>query len=199
VENNKKRNSLKDIFPLVKELGFGGVDTDTDPNAEVGNPYLCLENGQCLIALTGGFLGLVNTDMHFADKKLFETTWKSNNRNTSHATMTTTRYPKGQERYTESYYRVAFRDVLDMLAEKFKRPRNTFFLDHINHMRGDCTRENLQVASAMQNQRNRSKTKIEHAFYTIEDYIAKRDAGEWTPLANQSINYIRNLYNIVVE
>ena len=55
MENNKKRNSLKDILPLVKELGFGGVDSDT----EVGNPYLCLDNGHCLIALAGGFCGLV--------------------------------------------------------------------------------------------------------------------------------------------
>jgi hypothetical protein len=195
VENDKKRNSLKDIIPIVKDLGFGG----TEPDAETGNPYMCLEGGKCLVALAGGWFGLVSTDMHFSDTELYETTWKSNNRNAPHATMTTTRHPCGQKRYTESYYRVAFRDVLDILVEKFKRPRKSFFLDHINHMRGDCTRENLQIASAMQNNRNRSKTKIERAFYTIEDYFAKRNSGEWTPLVNQSLEYIRNLYNIVVE
>jgi hypothetical protein len=190
MESIKKRNSLKDIIPLAKELGFGGTDLES----EVGNPYMCLEGGQCLLLLTGGLLGLTTTDMHFDDEELYKTTWKSNNRNSSHATMTTTRRPcDGQAPYTESYYRVAFRRSLDTLADEFKRPRETFFLDHINHMRGDCRRENLQIASAMQNQRNRSKTKIEHAFYTIEDYIAKRDSGEWVPLADQSLEYIHSI------
>ena len=193
MENDKKRNSLKDIMPLAKELGFGGTDPDVDENDRVGNPYMCLEGGLCLIALAGGLLGLTNTDLHFSDTELYETTWKSDNRNKPCATMTTTRNPKGQNRYTESYYRVAFRKSLDILAAEFKRPRESIFLDHINHMRGDCTRENLQIASAMQNNRNRSVTKVERAFYTIEDYIAKRDAGEWTPLADQSLKYIRSI------
>ena len=67
-------------------------------------------------------------------------------------------------------------------------------------MRGDCTRENLQVASAMQNNRNRSTTKVERAFYTIEDDLrAKIASGEWEPLADQSIAYIRTLYNLSKE
>ena len=193
MRDTKKRNRLNDIIPLAKELGFGG----TEPNAETGNPYMCFKNGLCVILLAGGYLGLVNTDMHFADPQLFETTWKSSNRNKPEATMSTTRNPKGQKRYTEIYYRVAFRKSLDTRAADFKRPRESIFLDHINHMRGDCTRENLQVASAMQNCRNRSTTKVERAFYTIEDdLMAKIASGEWEPLADQSLTYIRALYNI---
>lgn len=187
-----KRNSLKDILPLAKELGFGG----TDPDSEVGNPYMCLDDGRtCLLLLAGGLIGLTTIDMHFSDEELYKTRWTSKHGNMPYATMSTTKNSTepGQKPYSKLYYRVAFKNSINQIAKDWKKAPESVLIDHINHMRGDCRRENLQVASAMQNQRNRSKTKVERAFYTIEDYIAKRDSKEWTPLADQSLEYIRSI------
>jgi hypothetical protein len=189
------RSYLKDSIPAAREFGFGG----TEPDSPVGNPYLCFEGGFCVVLLAGGYLGLATTDIHFKDKELYETQWKSNQRNLPNATMTATKYPTKEEQalgikhYTVIYYRVAFRNVLATIAEAFRKPIETIMLDHLNHMRGDCRVENLQPASAMQNQRNRSKVKITKAFYTFDDLRDKLASGEWVPLTNQAFDYIQSI------
>jgi hypothetical protein len=188
-------NYLKDSIPLAREFGFGG----TEDNTVVGNPYLCLEGNISLILLAGGLLGLVTTSRHFKDEELYKPKWKSNRRNTSHATITTTKYPTEEEKLqgvapcTLIYYRVMFRSSIAATAEDFMIPAESVFIDHKNHMRGDCRVENLQPASAMQNQRNRSKVKITKAFYTFDDLRDKLASGEWVPLANQAFDYIQSI------
>ena len=183
---------LKDSIPTAREFGFGGTEDDT----KARNPYLCLTDGSCLLLLAGGLLGRVTTDIHFTDKELYGTQWKSNQCNLPNATLTATKYPTKEERElgikpcTMIYYRVAFREIIAAIARTFRKPLKDVMLDHLNHMRGDCRVENLQPASAMQNQRNRSKTKITRAFYTFDDLRDRLASGEWVPLADQAFDAI---------
>lgn len=173
-----KRNTLTSELPLAKELGFSA----TSKNSRARNPYMRLTDGSCLLWLAGGLIARVTTEIHFG-QKLHRQCWKSNNTNQPDATLTTTEINStGEGEHTEIYYREAYKNTIAQIARDFGIPEADVVLDHINHIRGDCRRENLRPATKAQNNQNRSRVKIENAFYTIEEVSAKLASGEWIPL-----------------
>ena len=171
------RNTLSSELNLAKSLGF----EVPLKNARIKNPYMRLTDGSCLIWLAGGLLSRVTTETYFGTHQYLKC-WKSSAGNKPHATMTTTQInPCGEGTHTEIYYREIYRNEIATLARKYGVSEPDIFVDHINHVRGDNRDCNLRLATAAQNNQNRSETKIEKAFYTIEDYIAKRASGEWVP------------------
>lgn len=175
-EKIKKRNRLKDEKPLAKALGF--------EIAKAGNPFMKLKDGSCVIWVAGKLLGLVTTEDYFGNK-LHRACWKSSNKNDPYATLTTTDLdPDGTGLHTEIYYREVLKDPINAIAQAFKIPTKKVLVDHINHKRGDCRRENLRIADSQQNQRNRSAEKVENAFYTLDDLREKIACGEWVPVDN---------------
>lgn len=178
-----KRNTLNSELQLAKELGFEA----TSKNSKARNPYLLLENDECLFWLAGGLISITNTSIHFGED-LYLTRWKSSNGNEARATVTATQLkPDASGNYTQIYYRRAFRKLIKVVAEELRIPEEQVILDHKNNKRGDNRRVNLRPADAEQNSWNRSTEKVEHAFYTIEDYKAKITSGEWKPLKGDAV------------
>ena len=174
-----KRHTLKSELHIAKELGFEA----TSKNSRARNPYMLLADGNCLLWLAGSLIAIVTTEVHFG-RKLHRTCWKSSDKNNPNATLSATETnSNGIGVHTEIYYREAYKETIERIAKDFNIPEANVMLDHINHMRGDCRRENLRPATAAQNMQNRSKIKIEKAFYTIEDLKEKLASGEWIPLA----------------
>ena len=173
-----KRNNLSSELSLAKELGFSA----TTKGSKARNPYMLLNDGSCLLWIAGSLISIVTTEVHFG-KKLHKQCWKSSNRNNPEATLTTTEINSdGLGVHTEIYYREAYKSAIEGIAKDWNKPATEIVLDHVNHLRGDCRRENLRPADKEQNAKNRSKIKIEKAFYTIEDFKAKLASGEWVPL-----------------
>ena len=175
----KKRHKIESELLLAKDLGFEA----TSRNSRARNPYMLLADGNCLLWLAGSLIAIVTTEVHFGGK-LHRIRWKSSNKNNPDATVTSTEInSNGIGVHTDIYYREAYRSTIERIAKDFNIPETSVMLDHINHMRGDCRRENLRPATAAQNMQNRSKVKIEKAFYTIEDLKEKLASGEWVPLS----------------
>lgn len=174
----RNRNSLKDLYPIAKKHGFEAAY----PTAVARNPYLLLENGECLILMAGGLLMLTDTEVHFGKDKLYLRCWCSDHKNLPYATVVSSQYFYDNNRLVkrnENYYRVAARDIIEAVAQWRGVPTQKVELDHINRMRGDNRRCNLRPADAAQNSWNKDDTKIEKAFYTFEDLEAKLASGEW--------------------
>jgi hypothetical protein len=175
--NMSKRNSLTQEYALAKELGVQA----TSKNARVKNPYMLLKGNKCLVWLAGKLLALVTTSDYFGSRA-YRSRLKSSNGNRPDASLTSVEINEnGIGVHTEIYYRLVYRETIKRLAQDFNKAETEIFLDHINHIRGDCRKENLRPADASQNVMNRSEEKIEHAFFTIEDYHAKIASGEWEP------------------
>jgi hypothetical protein len=173
-----KKNTLSSELALAKELGFKA----TSKNSKARNPYMLLNDGTCLVWVAGCLLGRVTTEVHFG-QRLHLVRWKSSNGNKPEATLTATEIDSnGLGVHTVIYYREAYRSSIDSIARSFNMLPTEVVLDHINHMRGDCRRENLRPATKAQNNQNRSKVRIEKAFYTVDDLREKLASGEWTPL-----------------
>jgi hypothetical protein len=173
-----KRNTLSSELHIAKELGFEA----TSKNARARNPYMRLVDGSCLVWLAGELLSLVTTKTYFGTHQYLKC-WKSNDGNKPHATMTSTQInPSGEGMHTEIYYREIYRTEIEALARRYGVLESEIFIDHINHVRGDNRDCNLRVATAGQNNQNRSDIKIEKAFFTIEDFRQKIASGEWVPL-----------------
>lgn len=179
-ERKTNRNYLRDEYKHAKELGFKAAF----PTAQEKNPYMILKNDEILIWLPGELLMLTNTSIHFGPDELYLKRWKSDHKNLPWATATTVqkKYENGKlVKHTESYYRIAGRDMINGIAEFQHKPASMVDLDHINRMRGDNRRCNLRPADAEQNNWNKDGPKIEKAFYTIEDFLNKTTSGEWVP------------------
>lgn len=173
-----RRNKLASELMLAKELGFSA----TSKSSKARNPYMLLADGSCLLWVAGCLIARVTTEVHFG-QKLHRQCWKSSNKNQPDATLTTTEVNStGIGVHTEIYYREAYKNTIAQIARDFGLQETDVVLDHINHIRGDCRKENLRPATKAQNNQNRSKVKIEKAFYTIEDLSAKFASGEWIPL-----------------
>lgn len=173
-----KKNTLSSEFSIAKELGFEA----TSKNSKARNPYMLLADGTCLLWVAGCLIGHVTTEVHFG-RKLHLSRWKSSNQNKPDATLTTTEVNSDSVgKHTEIYYREAFKEAIECIARVFNMDESEVVLDHVNHMRGDCRRDNLRPATKAQNNLNRSKVKIEKAFYTIADFQKKIASGEWVPL-----------------
>lgn len=173
-------NTLKAELPLAKKLGF----TATAEDSIAKNPYLRLADGTCLLWLAGKLLAHVTTEDYFG-RSLHRKRWKSSRGNRPEATLTTTEInSNGIGRHTEIYYREALRNTIEQIARDCHLSEAEVVIDHVNHMRGDCRRENLRPATVAQNNQNRSPVKITKAFYTLEDLKEKLAAGEWVPLVD---------------
>lgn len=173
-----KNNTLSSELSLAKELGFSA----TSKNSIAKNPYLLLADGSCLLWVAGKLLALVTTEEHFG-RGLHRKQWKPSNGNKPESTLTTTEInSNGIGRHTEIYYRESFKETIRQIARDFKLLEADVVMDHINHMRGDCRRENLRPATRAQNNQNRSCVKVARAFYTLEDLAEKTASGEWTIL-----------------
>ena len=174
----RHRNTLASERKRAKALGFEA----TSMNARARNPFMLLADGSCLLWLAGGLIARVTTANHFG-QDLYLICWKSSNLNQSDATLSATlTTADGIGEYTASYYRKVMANVIKATAEAKGIPERAVFIDHINHMRGDCRVENLRPADAEQNRLNRSKIKVEKAFYTEEDVKENLATGIWVPL-----------------
>jgi hypothetical protein len=181
--NTVKRSTLNSELQLAKELGFEA----TSKNSKARNPYMLLADGSCLLWIAGSLIGVVTTEEHFGQKK-HRQCWKSSNKNKPDATLTTTEVnSNGIGVHTEIYYREVYKSSIESIAKDFNRLETDIVIDHINHMRGDCRKENLRPATKAQNNQNKSKTKVEKAFYTVEDFKSKLASGEWIPLKGVTI------------
>lgn len=177
--SNNKRNTLSSELALAKELGFAA----TSKNAKARNPYMLLADGNCLLWLAGELIAIVTTEVHFG-KKLHRVRWKSSDKNNPNATLSYTEInSNGIGVHTEIYYREAYRESIEAIARDYNIPTTKVVIDHVNHMRGDCRRENLRPATMAQNNQNRSTIKVTKAFYTLDDLRAKLASGEWVPLS----------------
>jgi hypothetical protein len=175
-----KRNNLNTELVLAKKLGFEA----TSKNSRSRNPYMRLIDGSCLVWLAGGLLSLVTTETFFGTHQNLKC-WKSSSGNSAYATMSTTQLnSSGIGMHTEIYYREIYQTEIIALARRYGVLESEIFIDHINHIRGDNRDCNLRVATAGQNNQNKSDMKIEKAFYTIEDLKEKLASGEWVPLAS---------------
>ena len=178
-----KRNTLNSELQYAKELGFEA----TSRNSKARNPYMLLDDGSCLLWVAGCLIGVVTTKDYFGRKK-HRQCWKSSNRNNPDATLTTTEINNsGIGVHTEIYYRETYKSSIESISKDYNVPETDVVIDHINHMRGDCRRENLRPATKAQNSQNKSKIKIKKAFYTVEDFKAKLASGEWRPLNKVAI------------
>lgn len=174
----RHRNTLASELKRAKALGFEA----TSVNARARNPFMLLADGSCLVWLAGGLIGRVTTKVHFG-KHLHCQCWKSSDGNKPSATMTTTEInANGIGYHTEIYYREAFKESIQSYARDWEIEEASVILDHINHMRGDCRRENLRLATTAQNNANRSSIKVEKAFYTEDDVKENLATGVWVPL-----------------
>lgn len=172
------RNSLRSELQLAKKLGFAA----TAKNSKAKNPYMLLDDGSCLLWLAGGLIAVVTSKDHFG-QMLYRIPWKSSNGNKPEATITATEYTSdGLGQRTIIYYRLANDTIIKQYANYYEQPVTDVVMDHINHMRGDCRKENLRPATIAQNNQNRSKVKIERAFYTIDDLKERIASGEWRPI-----------------
>lgn len=181
----KKVNRLDSELALAKEYGFEA----TSKNSRARNPYMLLNDGNCLLWIAGELIAIVTTEVHFGEH-LHRQRWKSSSGNNPDATLTTTEIDSnGLGVHTEIYYREAYRNTIERTAKDFNLPETSIVIDHVNHMRGDCRRENLRPATMAQNNQNRSPIKVTKAFYTLDDLKAKLASGEWTPLSNTAIYY----------
>lgn len=173
-----KHNNLSRERALAKQLGFEA----TSPNCLARNPYLRLTNGNTLVWMAGQLISLVTTKTFFG-KDQYLKLWKSNNGNSPYATMTTAQInADGSGKHTEIYYREIFKEAIAVLARSYGCSEKDIVVDHINHIRGDNTDDNLQVATPRQNNQNRSVVKVEKAFYTVDEAMAKIASGEWQVL-----------------
>ena len=182
MKHGRKRTkaSLKEEYTLARELGFKA----TFERALERNPYLRLTNGECLVWLPGKLLMLTDTAVHFGDEKLYLRRWGSDHKNLPYATVVSAQklYVDGKLiTRNENYYRVAAKRMIEEIARYMGIPTNQVELDHKNRMRGDNRRCNLRPADAAQNSWNKTGDKVEKAFYTLEDLIAKLASGEWVP------------------
>ena len=171
----RKNNTLKSELKMWHELGFHyGNSRDL-----VKNPIINLEGNRTLVALAGGLISLVSTDTFFKTKQYLKT-WKSSNGNLPFATMSSTQIDEdGIGRHTEIYYREIYKEEIYALARRYGCLPEQIVMDHINNIRGDNFDENLRLATPGQNNQNRSKTKVEKAFYTIEDFKHNITSGLW--------------------
>ena len=177
-KKQRKNNTLKSERHLTKHLGFDA----TRPGSLSKNPYLNLTNNKTVIQMAGLLFSVVTTSTHFG-KGQYLKQWKSSDGNSPYATMTTTQLnADGVGRHTELYYREIYKEEISALARRYGCAEEDIVVDHINHIRGDNYDENLRLATAHQNNQNRSKTKITKAFYTLEDVEAKLASGEWQAL-----------------
>lgn len=169
------RNSLKSDLAAFKAAGFEGGNS----NSLSRNPYLRLNNGNCLLGIAGKLVGVVTTKTHFGTHQNLKQ-WKSSNGNNPDATLTSTQTDAdGVGKHTEIYYREAHRDAIRALAAAYGVDEEKIVGDHVNHLRGDCRDENIEFGTSRQNNQNRSKVKITKAFYTLEEALVKLDSGEW--------------------
>lgn len=173
-----KRNTLNTELHLAKKFGFEGTSKKT----RARNPYMRLVDGSCLIWLAGSLLSLVTTETYFGTHQYLKC-WKSSDGNKPYAAMTSTQVnASGEGTHTEIYYREIYKTEIAALARRYGVLESEVYIDHINHIRGDNRDCNLRVATAGQNNQNRSDIKIEKAFYTVEDLKEKLASGEWVPL-----------------
>lgn len=174
----RHHNTLASELKRAKALGFEA----TSVNARARNPFMLLADGSCLLWLAGGLIARVTTKVHFGNH-LHCRRWKSSDGNKPNATLTTTEInSNGTGYHTEIYYREAFKKSIQSYAQEWEVEEASVILDHINHIRGDCRRENLRLATTAQNNANRSSVKVEKAFYTEEDLKANITSGVWVPL-----------------
>ena len=177
---NKTNASLRAEYSIAKSFGFKAAFE----RALERNPYLRLTNGECLVWLPGQLLMLTDTAVHFGDDKLYLRRWVSDHKNLPFSTVVSKQraYDDGKLiTRNENYYRVAAIDMLKVIAEYRGVPISQVELDHKNRMRGDNRRCNLRPADAEQNNWNKAGEKVEKAFYTLEDLVAKLASGEWVP------------------
>lgn len=177
---NVSRANLKNEYALARKLGFKA----TSDKAVEKNPYQLLKGGGCLVWLPGNLIMLTDAAVHFGEDKLYLRHWVSDHKNLPYATVVSRQKIYVDDKIiikNENYYRVAARGMLKTIAEYRGVPISQVELDHKNRKRGDNRRCNLRPADSEQNNWNRGIDKIEGAFYTIEDYIAKRASGEWVP------------------
>lgn len=173
-----KHNSLNRERALAKQLGFEATST----NSLARNPYLRLTNGNTLVWMAGQLISIVTTSTFFGRGEYLKL-WKSSNGNEPFAAMTTTQInADGVGKHTEIYYREIFKELIVAVARRYGCSEADVVVDHINHIRGDNTDSNLEIASIRQNNQNRSATKIEKAFYTVDEAMAKIASGEWQVL-----------------
>jgi hypothetical protein len=178
--NKRTKASLKAEYAIAKRFGFKAAFE----SALERNPYLRLTNGECLVWLPGQLLMLTDTAVHFGDAKLYLRRWVSDHKNLPYATVVSNQraYMDGELiNKNENYYRVAARDMIEAVAKWRGVNSSVVEIDHKNRMRGDNRRCNLRPADAEQNNWNKTSDKIEKAFYTVEDLIAKLASGEWVP------------------
>lgn len=172
-----RKNTLKSELSLARNCGFEA----TARNALARNPYLRLTDGSCLVWMAGKLISRVTTCTYFSTGQYLKC-WKSSDGNKPWATMTTTQInASGVGTHTEIYYREIYKNEIAALARKYGCSESDIKVDHINHIRGDNRDSNLELATARQNNQNRSPVKIEKAFYTIEEVMEKLSTGEWTP------------------
>ena len=171
-----KKEIENEYLKQAKALGF----TIPSKNSIIKNAYLRLKNNESVILLTGGLYALVSTDDYFNGPHTKR--WKSSDKNKPSATMTSTQPDiDGKGTHTEIYYREICKSLIEDTAKFYRCKPEEVYVDHINHIRGDNRYCNLQVATPFQNSLNRSKTKIEKAFYDINDVLCKFATGEWVP------------------
>lgn len=173
-----KHNSLSRERALAKQLGFEATRSDSLAR----NPYLRLADGTTLVWMAGKLISRITTSTFFGSGQYLKQ-WKSSNGNDPFATMTTTQInADGSGKHTEIYYREIFKEEIAMLARRYGCSEKDIVVDHINHIRGDNYDSNLRLATTGQNNQNRSAIKIEKAFYTVDEAMAKIASGEWQVL-----------------
>lgn len=173
---SRKNNTLKSEIQIFHKAGFiGGTK-----NSYTRNPVLILENGVTLVGLAGQLVGLVTTETFFGTGQHLKN-WKSNSKNDSCATMTTTQLkPDASGTCTQIYYREARRTLIKDMARAYNCEEKAIYGDHINHMRGDCRDENIEFGTARQNNLNR-KPNNKGAFLTLAEVEQLIANGTFVP------------------
>lgn len=173
-----KNNILNRERALLKKYGFEATRADSLAR----NPYLRLADGTSVIQMAGLLFSRVTTTTFFGTGQYLKQ-WKSSNGNNPYASMSTTKINEtGEGAHTEMYYREIFKEEISLLARRYGCREKDIKIDHINHIRGDNFDSNLRLATAGQNNQNRSKTKVEKAFYTLDEVLSKLSSGEWVRL-----------------